>query len=160
MGKTIDAVGTVTNALEILGEKENIDPKSRAELRGVDRQLMQILLFLQVGERSQQRTEALRAALLELPDHLFGTDKEAPDLQVNMTSFDKNLLPAETTTRCRRMISTPSSTDTSPSAIGQFDGLTVFPHPHRRSRQCIGLHHIAARPFDLPELQNTRRTRL
>ncbi len=95
LGKTIDAVGTVTNALEILGEKENIDPKSRAELRGVDRQLMQILLFLQVGERSQQRTEALRAALLELPDHLFGTDKEAPDLQVNMTSFDKNLLPPD-----------------------------------------------------------------
>jgi len=93
LGKTIDAVGTVTNALEILGEKENIDPKSPAELRGVDRQLMQILLFLQMGDRSQQRTEALRAALLELPDHLFGTDKEAPDLQVNMTSFDKNLLP-------------------------------------------------------------------
>ena len=56
---------------------------------------MQILLFLQVGDRTQQKTEALRAALQELSDHLFGTDKEAPDLQVNMTSFDKNLLPPD-----------------------------------------------------------------
>ena len=95
LGKTIDAVSTITNALEILGEKENIDPNSRAELRGVDRQLMQILLFLQVGDRTQQKTEALRAALQELSDHLLGTGKKATDLQVNMTSFDKNLLPPD-----------------------------------------------------------------
>ena len=56
---------------------------------------MQILLFLQVGDRTQQKTEALRAALQELSDHLLGTGKKATDLQVNMTSFDKNLLPPD-----------------------------------------------------------------
>ncbi len=52
---------------------------------------MRILLFLQVGDRTQQKTEALRATLQELSDNLLRAEKEAPDLQVNITSFDKNL---------------------------------------------------------------------
>ncbi len=95
LGKTIDAVSTVTSTLETLVQNENLDPKSRAELRGADRQLMRILLFLQVGDRTQQKTEALRATLQELSDNLLGAEKEAPDLQVSITSFDKNLLPQD-----------------------------------------------------------------
>ena len=83
------------NALETLRQSENLDPKTRAELRGADRQLMRILLFLQVGDRTQQKTEALRATLQELSDNLLRAEKEAPDLQVNITSFDKNLLPQD-----------------------------------------------------------------
>ena len=56
---------------------------------------MRILPFLQVGDRTQQKTEALRATLQELSDNLLRAEKEAPDLQVNITSFDKNLLPQD-----------------------------------------------------------------
>jgi hypothetical protein len=56
---------------------------------------MRILLFLQVSDRAQQKTEALRAMLQELSDNLLGAEKEALDLQVNITSFDKNLLPQD-----------------------------------------------------------------
>ena len=83
------------NALETLGQSENFDPKTRAELRGAGRLLMRILPFLQVGDRTQQKTEALRATLQELSDNLLRAEKEAPDLQVNITSFDKNLLPQD-----------------------------------------------------------------
>lgn len=93
--KTIDAVSTVSSALETLGQSENIDPKTRTELRGTDRQLMRILLFLQVSDRAQQKTEALRAILQELSDNLLGAEEEALDLQVNLTSFDKHLLPQD-----------------------------------------------------------------
>ena len=75
---------------------------------------MQILLFLHVGDRTQQKTEALSVALQELSDHLFGTGKEAPDFQVNVTILTRISCPRtfktvkpETTTRCHRMISTP-----------------------------------------------------
>ena len=54
---------------------------------------MRILLYLQVGDRTQQKTEALRATLQELSDSLLGADKEAPDLRVSITSFDENILP-------------------------------------------------------------------
>jgi len=67
------------NALETLGQSENFDPKTRAELRGAGRLLMRILPFLQVGDRTQQKTEALRATLQELSDNLLRTEKEAPD---------------------------------------------------------------------------------
>ncbi len=95
LGKTINAVSTVSSTLETLGQSEHLDPKTRAELRGADRQLMRILLFLQVSDRAQQKTEALRAMLQELSDNLLGAEKEALDLQVNITSFDKNLLPQD-----------------------------------------------------------------
>jgi uncharacterized protein involved in exopolysaccharide biosynthesis len=93
LGKTINAVSTVSSTLKTLGQSVNLDPKTRAELRGADRQLMRILLFLQVSDRAQQKTEALRTMLQELSDNLFGAEKEALYLQVNITSFDKNLLP-------------------------------------------------------------------
>ena len=92
----------VSNALETLGQSENFDPKTRAELRGAGRLLMRILPFLQVGDRTQQKTEALRATLQELSDNLLRAEKEAPDLQVNITSFDKNLLPQDTGTTTAR----------------------------------------------------------
>ena len=95
LGKTINAVSTVSSTLETLGQSEHLDPKTRAELRGADRQLMRILLFLQVSDRAQQKTEALRAMLQELSDNLLGAEKKALDLQVNITRFDKNLLPQD-----------------------------------------------------------------
>lgn len=95
LGKTIDAVSTVTTTLETLGKKDDLDAKTRADLLGADRQLMRILLFLQVGDRTQQKTEALRATLQELSDNLLGTEQEAPDLQVSVASFDENILPQD-----------------------------------------------------------------
>ena len=56
---------------------------------------MRILLYLQVDDRTQQKTEALRATLQQLSDSLLGAEKEAPDLQVNVTSFDENILPED-----------------------------------------------------------------
>ena len=76
-GKTIYAVSTLSSSLETLGQSENLDSKTRAELRGADRQLMRILLFLQIGDRTQQKTEALRATL-----HEFEAPLELDDPQV------------------------------------------------------------------------------
>ena len=114
-GKTIDAVSTVSSPLETLGESENLDPKTRAELRGADRQLMRILLFLQVGDRTQQKTEGLRATLQELSDNLLGAEKEAPicrstsRVSTRICSAGRRFGQRATTARCRRTTSTHSS---------------------------------------------------
>ena len=39
--------------------------------------------------------DKLRAALQELSDYLMGDDAEAPDLNVSISSFDENILPAK-----------------------------------------------------------------
>lgn len=95
LSKTIEAVGSVTDSLSALSAEDGLAPNMRAQLHAVDRQLMHILLFLQVGDRTGQKSEALRAALQELSDRLLGEHKEAPDLQVNISSFDENILPEE-----------------------------------------------------------------
>jgi len=61
----------------------------------MDQQFMRAMLFLQVGDRITQKSEALRAALQELSDYLIGDDAEAPDLNVSISSFDENILPAK-----------------------------------------------------------------
>ncbi len=93
LSKTIEAIGSVTDSLATLSDEDDLSPKVRSQLRVADRQLMRILLFLQVGDRAQQKSEALRAALQEMSDRLLGKEKEAPDLKVNISSFDENILP-------------------------------------------------------------------
>ena len=95
LSKTIEAVGSVTDTLSALSEESDLAPNLRAQLRTADRQLMRVLLFLQVGDRTGQKSEALRATLQEMSDRLLGEQKEAPDLQVNISSFDENILPEE-----------------------------------------------------------------
>jgi hypothetical protein len=85
----------VTDTLSALSEESDLAPNLRAQLRTADRQLMRVLLFLQVGDRTGQKSEALRATLQEMSDRLLGEQKEAPDLQVNISSFDENILPEE-----------------------------------------------------------------
>ena len=95
LSKTIEAVGSVTDTLSALSEESDLAPNLRAQLRTADRQLMRVLLFLQVGDRTGQKSEALRATLQEMSDRLLGEEKEAPDLQVKISSFDENILPEE-----------------------------------------------------------------
>ncbi len=95
LSKTIEAVSSVAASLEAISEEGDLAPTLRTQLRAADRQLMRILLFLQVGDRTGQKSEALRATLQEMSDRLLGEHQEAPDLQVNTLSFDENILPAE-----------------------------------------------------------------
>ena len=84
LGKTIDAISAVTNALEALGKCEGLDPGTQTEMQSADHQLMRVLLHSQVGDRTQQKTEALRATLQELSDRLLGAEEDAPDLRVSL----------------------------------------------------------------------------
>ena len=84
LGKTIDAISAVINALEALGKCEGLDPGTQTEMQSADHQLMRVLLHSQVGDRTQQKTEALRATLQELSDRLLGAEEDAPDLRVSL----------------------------------------------------------------------------
>jgi|GEM_PF-238702 len=95
LSKTIEAVSSVADSMGSLSEEEDLAPKVRSQLRTADRQLMRILLFLQVGDRAGQKSEALRATLQEISDRLLGEQEEAPDLKVDILSFDENILPTE-----------------------------------------------------------------
>ena len=95
LGKTIDAISAVINALEALGKCEGLAPGTQTEMQSADHQLMRVLLCLQVGDRTQQKTEALRATLQEPSDRLLGAEEDAPDLRVSISSFDENILPED-----------------------------------------------------------------
>ncbi|MFT5377057.1 MAG: chemotaxis protein methyltransferase CheR [Candidatus Latescibacterota bacterium] len=95
LSKIIEAVSSVADSLGSLSEEEDLAPNFRSQLRTTDRQIMRILLFLQVGDRAGQKSEALRAILQEMSDRLLGEQKEAPDLKVDTLSFDENILPEE-----------------------------------------------------------------
>ncbi len=92
------AIEVLSSVADVIGNLQN-DPElsdaAREKLSEADTQFMQALLFLQVGDRITQKSEALRAALQELSDYLLGADVEAPDLNVNVSSFDENILPAK-----------------------------------------------------------------
>lgn len=92
LGKTIDSLSSLGDVVYNLLQNEELNGQARNELASAERQLARILLYLQVGDRAQQKMEAVRALLQELSDHLFGAEKEAPDLRVKTTAFDKNIL--------------------------------------------------------------------
>ena len=92
--KVIEAFGTVSEAILNLSQAEGLDGQLRTELSRADRQIVRIMMFLQVGDRAHQKIEALRGILQELSDRLLGSEKEAPDLQVQTSSYDEKLLPA------------------------------------------------------------------
>ena len=90
--KTIDSFGGISQTLETIQKAEDLPSKVRSELNAVNRQIARILVYMQVGDRAQQKSEAMRGLLQELSDRIFGTDKEAPDLGVQTTSYDSKIL--------------------------------------------------------------------
>jgi len=75
--KTIDSFGGISQTLETIQKAEDLPSKVRSELNAVNRQIARILVYMQVGDRAQQKSEAMRGLLQELSDRIFGTDKEA-----------------------------------------------------------------------------------
>ena len=88
-------LSAVADALNALQDDTKLTVEAREKIEQVDQQFMRAMLFLQVGDRITQKSEALRAALQELSDYLMGDDAEAPDLNVSISSFDENILPAK-----------------------------------------------------------------
>ena len=95
LSKTIEGIGEIADTVQELSADQTVDRRVQAKLNRIDRQLTHILLFLQVGDRGQQKMEALRGVLQELSDRLLGRQQEAPDLQVRTETFDTSILPED-----------------------------------------------------------------
>ena len=95
LSSAIEMLSAVADALNALQDDTKLTVEAREKIEQVDQQFMRAMLFLQVGDRITQKSEALRAALQELSDYLMGDDAEAPDLNVSISSFDENILPAK-----------------------------------------------------------------
>jgi len=95
LSSAIEMLSAVADALNALQDDTKLTAEAREKIEQMDQQFMRAMLFLQVGDRITQKSEALRAALQELSDYLIGDDAEAPDLNVSISSFDENILPAK-----------------------------------------------------------------
>ena len=94
VGQAIDEVSQVVSAVAKVLEDEGISPVSRTSLRAVLRHLERTIVHLQVGDRGQQKVEALRALLQELTDRLYQAPDTEVDLAVNTQRFDRSILSA------------------------------------------------------------------
>lgn len=92
LSKSIEVISAVADSLSDLKDDPRMPPALRDKLLAMDQQFMQVLLFLQVGDRIAQKSEALRAGLQELSNCLLGEGESAPDLDVSMASFNENIL--------------------------------------------------------------------
>lgn len=93
LGKAIEVLGNLTESLDQMPSAKG---KSRQNHTWTDESRQAIgrmITLLQVGDRAHQKVEGLRSVLQELADYLFAGTARAPDLGVEATAFDKNLLP-------------------------------------------------------------------
>ena len=93
--KSVDALGVISTSVDNAAKEREWSRQVESELARVGWQITRILQWLEVGDRTGQKVEAMRAHLQELSDRLFGADREAPDLRVNTGSFDHSILPTE-----------------------------------------------------------------
>lgn len=92
LSKSIEIISVISDSLSALKDDPHMPTALRDQLLAMDKQFMQVLLFLQVGDRIAQKSEALRAALQELSNCLLGDGENAPDLDVSTASFNENIL--------------------------------------------------------------------
>lgn len=92
VGKTVERLTDVTSLLSEIGDTDGLDAARRAQIRHCARQLNQLFLYLQIGDRGQQKLEALRGLLQELSDRLFVQSEVEVDLQVRTSSYDGSIL--------------------------------------------------------------------
>ncbi len=93
VARALDRVIEVADVLNALGSEQGMDAGHRAALRRAARQMGQILFHLQVGDRGQQKVEALRAVLQEWLDELFADGDGQVDLGVQTSRFDPAIMP-------------------------------------------------------------------
>lgn len=95
VGRVVERIGLATTALEEMAGDDGLAHEHRAAVRSCLRLLQQMLMQLQVGDRGQQKIEALRMLLQELSDTVMPEPGQSPDLQVRATAFDDTILPEE-----------------------------------------------------------------
>ncbi|MBT5055203.1 MAG: protein-glutamate O-methyltransferase CheR [Gemmatimonadetes bacterium] len=95
IAKALECVLKVMAQLKSLSEQNDPDASSRATLTRMERQLDRAMFQLQVGDRGQQRVEALRALLQELIDREITPQQDPVDLGVQTSRFDPTILNEE-----------------------------------------------------------------